>query len=127
LFGNRVPVGVPERDDDNGDGWINFYGKDTDGDGTPEEKEGASPLTDLSYPVWYFVGGGFGAPFYAEEPTPWNQYWNRRGGREEYYYSSQANILIFSVEGSKISVQVLNPYLEEIDRVDDLTKAKRRR
>jgi hypothetical protein len=119
---NSVPVGVPAEDDLNGDGWINYQGMDTNADDQPEDVEAASPLANLQRPVWYLVGGGFGAPFYAREPTPWNEYWDagRNADNANFLYSSQPNILIFDVAETGIGVAVYNLYGERIDQIRDL-------
>ncbi len=121
----KVPVGDPTRDDVNGDGWINHYGLDVNGDDQPDAVETASPLGDLRRPIWYLVGGGFGAPFYAREPTPWNEYWDdgRNPDNENFLYSSQPNILVFDVTETGIGVTVCNLYGETIDRIVDLMRA----
>jgi hypothetical protein len=120
LIDKNVPVGAPGSDDKNGDGKI------------CQENETCSPLKSLKYPVWYLTCGGAGAPYYSEDPTPWNTYWKNFKGtlpphtsqRGCYYYSSQENIFIFSADKDKISVTVHNLYGEIIDRIDDLMKVK---
>ncbi len=108
-IGPEVPVGDPGRDDVNGDGRISWPG------------ESASALNDLERDTWYMVSGGAGAPYYSEEPSPWNEYWKAAGeGRENYLYSSQENILIFRADRDKISLRVLNRYGELIDEIEDL-------
>ncbi len=127
LIDSRVPLGVPATDDKDGDGHINYHSLDLDRDGKPEPFEDASPLPGLKHPVWYFVGGGFGAPYYAEEKTPWNAYWRQTDGNDtaRCYYSSQSNVLMFEVTDKVMSVTVLNPFGEVIDRVADLMAARR--
>jgi hypothetical protein len=128
LIDSKVPVGDPSKDDHNKDGWINYHGKALKQDGQAVKREDASSLTDLRYPVWYLVGGGFGAPFYARERTPWNVYWTDQQGDEGkcFYYSSQANIFIFAVTSRKISVTIVNPYGETIDQIENLLAFPRR-
>ncbi len=96
--------------------------------GKASEKKNFSPLNDLKYPTWYIVSGGAGAPYYAEEPTPWNGYWKNNKDRSEnklsskgcYYYSSQENFFLFKVEKGKIAMDVITPYGEKIDSYPDL-------
>jgi hypothetical protein len=117
LIGPKVPVGDPARDDLDGDGLLG------------EGDEPLSPLADLKHNVWYLVSGGGGAPFYAEEPSPWNEYWKSRTGnasqlKEYYFYSSQQNIMIFHTTDAGISLRVYNPKGELLDSIDNLMKAK---
>jgi hypothetical protein len=120
LIDKNVPVGIPGTDDKNGDGKICQTG------------ETCSPLKNLKYPTWYLTCGGAGAPYYAEDPVPWNTYWKNFNGtlprhtsrRGCYYYSSQENVFVFSADQDKISVTVHNLYGEVIDRIDDLMKVK---
>ncbi len=107
LIGADVPVGHLAKDDQNGDGQIEVG------------EEPCSPLPGLNRDVWYIVCGGAGAPYYAEEPTPWNQYWKARGG-DGYRHSSQESILIIDAGEAAISMVVYNPFGEVIDRVDNL-------
>ncbi len=96
--------------------------------GKPGEKENYSPLSDLKHSTWYIVSGGAGAPYYSEEPTPWNRFWKQNKNRPEnnwaekgaYYYSSQENIFIFDATRDRISMTVYNPYGEKIDFFPDL-------
>jgi hypothetical protein len=112
LLGPQVPIGNPSEDDIDGDGRL----------------EKASPLSHLKYRTWYLVCGGGGAPYYSEEPTPWNRYWKEKNTEGKsfsgYYYSSQANILIFRATGRGVSVKVYNPYGECLDEIENLMAAK---
>jgi hypothetical protein len=129
LIDCNVPLGEPHQDDRNRDGWINFHGQDTTGDGNRDATETASPLHDLRFPVWHLVGGGFGAPFYARQRTPWNQYWtdDQDDDGTFFYYSSQPNVLIFDVTDDGISVTVYNHHGEVIDRIANLAAFGKRR
>ncbi|MFH1279424.1 MAG: hypothetical protein ABIK65_13715 [Candidatus Eisenbacteria bacterium] len=113
LIGKEVPIGDPGKDDRNGDGVIDW----------PEEP--CSPLGDLERDVWYIVGAGAGAPYYSEEPSPWNAYWKGRDDTSAgYRLSSQESVLIFRTEGKRLSLRVINPYGEVIDEVADVMKRK---
>lgn len=117
MIDRDVPVGDLSEDDKDGDNII---------DGKLGMK--ASPMEELQYPVWYFVGGGFGAPYYNRQPTPWNQYWLDQQDDGTYFkYSSRSNILLFSVEERTMSVKVYSPYGELIDQVDDLMAVQKQR
>ncbi len=120
LINDQVPVGIPSKDDKNKNGKIDYY--------LPgEKKETASPMASLKNPVWYFVGGGFGAPYYSRESTPWNDYWTniKKDKGQYFYYSSQSNILLFEVTPQSIGVKVYNPFGEVMDQVDDLLAVRK--
>jgi hypothetical protein len=111
----NVPIGNLRSDDRNRDGRI-------DGD----HGQAAEPLSTLKSPLWYFVGGGFGAPHYNREPTPWNEHWLQQGqAATQFKYSSQSNILLFHVGDDTLGVEVYSPYGELIDKVDDLMAIRR--
>ena len=110
LISREVPIGNLATDDSNQDGRI---------DG--QQGMDARPLKTLESPLWYFVGGGFGAPHYNRETTPWNEYWLKQSQDTRFFkYSSQSNILLFDVAEDRIGVQVYSPYGEIIDQVDNL-------
>jgi hypothetical protein len=110
LIDRSVPVGVPARDDKNGDGVIAW-----------RDAEPASPLAELKHPTWYVTCGGGGAPYYSEQATPWTVYWGEQADpRRGFYYSSQENLLLFTADGEKISLRVVNPYGETIDEIENL-------
>jgi hypothetical protein len=110
-----VPVGDPARDDVNGDGRIDWKGR-----------EPASPLSELKNPVWYVTSGGGGAPYYSEQPSPWSNYWKaRKNPAEGYRFSSQQNILVFNWDGAALAMTALNPQGEVIDEIPDLFAIKR--
>ncbi|MHC5050622.1 MAG: purple acid phosphatase family protein [Planctomycetota bacterium] len=109
LIDKNVPAGIPKKDDENGDGKL----------------ETATPLRDLKHAVWYLVCGGGGAPYYSEQVTPWNRYWLEEAkDPSRYAYSSQCNIFLFEAGANGISVEVLNPYGEVIDRIANLMDVK---
>lgn len=102
--------------------------------GKPGEKGNYSPLSDLKHSTWYIVSGGAGAPYYSEEPSPWNKFWKENKKRPEnnwaekgaYYYSSQENIFIFDATKDRISMTVYNPYGEKIDFFPDLMISRKK-
>ena len=120
LITRFVPIGDPQKDDPEGKGFVCRDGF------------GCSPLDSIRYPTWYLTCGGAGAPYYNQEPTPWNVFWRQNPNacpkhasmRGCYYYSSQENFLLFRADKKKISVTVYNPYGDIIDRVDNLMAAK---
>jgi hypothetical protein len=109
LIDKNVPTGIPREDDENGDGKL----------------ETATPLRDLKHATWYLVCGGGGAPYYSEQATPWNRYWlHEAKDPSRYAYSSQHNIFLFEADAKGISLEVLNPYGEVIDRIANLMDVK---
>jgi hypothetical protein len=108
LINQNVPVGDLSRDDEDGDGVL----------------DDASPVDWIENPTWFITSGGAGAPYYSEEPAPWNEYWNAMGG-DGYYFSSQENVIIFRVDGESVEAVVYNPSGEVIDTIDDLAAVKR--
>jgi len=117
LIDKTVPIGDIVTDDPNGNQII------------CETGEGCSPLKDLPYPVWYLTCGGAGAPFYAQEDTPWNQYWqdhptNCPDESECFVFSSQFNFFLFETSDAGLSLEVWTPYGERIDRIENLMDVK---
>ena len=120
LVTKDVPVGIVEKDD-----------KDNNGKIERAKKETCSTLPGLKFSTWFLVSGGGGAPFYAEEDTPWNSYWTRKADpaerRRGFYYSSQENLLMIEASARKVSARVYNLHGELIDKVDDLMGSAGRR
>ncbi len=108
---HKVPVGIPEKDDKNGDGIL------------CQEKEPCSPLADLQYPFWVITSGGAGAPYYSVQQTPWNNYFTQDKSRTgQFKYSSQENWVQFEASPKAMSMAVYNKFGEIIDRIEDLTR-----
>ena len=115
LVDDTVPIGDITQDDTNGDGVIN-----------PEDGESFSTLSGLENPVWYISAGGAGAPFYAEEFTPWQEYWNEQDDPlEGFKYSSQEHTVLFDVTEDGLSMEVYSIYGELIDKIDNLMDVKK--
>ena len=115
LIDRSVPIGVPATDDKNRDGKIDWKGA-----------EPASPIAGLKHPTWYITCGGGGAPYYAEEPAPWNRHWKaKKNPRAGYRYSSQENIILFRADDKGVSARVYTPYGELLDELPDLMAVKR--
>jgi len=108
LVDRTVPIGDPTKDDENEDGRIAW----------PEEP--CSPLADLGHGVWYLTSGGAGAPYYAEEVTPWTAHWRKvqekEPGNRGFVSSSQENFVLMTADETTLSFEVLNPFGEVIDR-----------
>lgn len=65
----------------------------------------------LSRTIYQINNGAAGAPYYAQEQTPWTQHVSG--------FTTQNAVVFFHVDGKKISVEVLNPdTLEEVDRFE---------
>jgi hypothetical protein len=112
LIDSDVPVGDITKDDQNGDGVIS-------------EEEGFSTLSSLENPVWYISAGGAGAPFYAEEFTPWQEYWNEQDDPlTGFKYSSQEHTVLFEVTEEGLAMEAYSIYGEPIDRIDNLMDVK---
>ncbi len=105
----HVPIGNLAIDDANGDGRIAW----------PAER--AAPLPGLARPTWYLTAGGGGGPYYAEQPTPWADYW--RGQPDPtagFTYSPQESLAVVAADGHRAELKVYNRYGELLDHVRDL-------
>ncbi|MEM7232610.1 MAG: metallophosphoesterase family protein [Planctomycetota bacterium] len=117
MISKEVPIGDLDKDDRNRNAKIDADGGET-----------VSTLEDLENGTWYVVCGGAGAPYYAENPTPWNKYWKDKktaSGVTGHYFSSQENVVLFDAGPDGISLRVLNPRGEVIDSVANLMADKR--
>ena len=66
------------------------------------------PKIELSRTIYQINNGAAGAPYYAQEQTPWTPYVSN--------FTTQNALVFFHVRGKSIQVQVLNPdTLEEVD------------
>jgi len=66
------------------------------------------PKLEVTRPVWQINNGAAGAPYYAQEETPWSD--SVEG------FTTQNAVVIFHVNGKRISMEVFNPdTLEKID------------
>lgn len=71
----------------------------------------ALPRLTLNRTIWQVNNGAAGAPYYAQEETPWS---NMVQG-----FTTQNALVLFDVSGKKISARVLNPdTLEEVDEFE---------
>jgi len=65
----------------------------------------------ISRLFWQITNGSAGAPYYGQEQLPWT------GSVEKF--STQYALMLFDINGEKISLRVINPdTLEEIETVD---------
>ncbi len=71
----------------------------------------AGPRIEVTRPIWMINDGAAGAPYYGQEEAPWTPYVRS--------FSTQYALVLFHVDGERISVEVVNPdTLEEIDRFE---------
>jgi len=118
LVTDKVPIGDLKTDD-------------PDGNGIVCEKDGpCSGNPAVKHPFWSIVSGGAGAPYYAEVPTPWNRWWRARGeggvGSANYFFNAQSHVCVFTVDGDKVTLEVLNRFGERVDFVEDMAAIKHR-
>jgi len=110
LLTPETAAGDPDQDDTDGDGRL------------CEEGEPCSPVPGLQRPLWFLIGGG-ASPYYAEEPTPWVRWWKARpDAARGCKYTSQEAVMLFDATEAGMSLRVLNPYGEEIDRLENLSR-----
>mgnify|MGYP001825079154 FL=1 len=65
----------------------------------------------LTREIWQINNGAAGAPYYAQEETPWSEFVEG--------FSTQNALVIFDVNDKEIRMRVLNPdTLEEVDEMD---------
>jgi hypothetical protein len=93
-----TPVGVPAKDDTNGDGVL----------------DSQSPNPEFRYPTWQSTAGNAGAPHYSRQPTPW----------KVQKVSSQPGYCLFETDGKKISLSAYATTGQRIDHVEDLMAIK---
>lgn len=123
VAGKPLKKGIIERRDQYLDLLINFSSKVRaimTGDEHNYARTEIGPETNI-YPenwslpkltpgrtIWQINNGAAGAPYYAQEPTPWSE--------KVQGFTTQNALVLFDVHGSSISVRVLNPdTLEEVD------------
>jgi len=67
------------------------------------------PKVELKRPFWQVNNGAAGAPYYAQEQTPWSAHVEG--------FSTQNALCLFHVEGPRVRLEVINPEtLEVLDR-----------
>ncbi|MCK5702388.1 MAG: metallophosphoesterase, partial [Cyclobacteriaceae bacterium] len=70
-----------------------------------------SEKIELSREIWQINNGAAGAPYYAQEKTPWSEYVEG--------FTTQNALVIFYVNGNDLKMKVLNPdTLEEVDEME---------
>ena len=66
-----------------------------------------TPNPNFTNPVWQIISGGAGAPFYAQQDTPWSD-------DVESFYPSKHYCMV-SVNGGKVSLEVISDSGEIMD------------
>jgi hypothetical protein len=123
IAGKPVDKGIIERRDEYLDLLVNEsskvrailtgdehnYCRTTINDETPRYPENWKlKKTELSREIMQINNGAAGAPYYAKEETPWQNFTEG--------FTTQNALVLFDVEGDKIEVRVVNPdTLEEFD------------
>ena len=68
------------------------------------------PKTELSRTIYQINNGAAGAPYYAQQETPWTEH--------VAGFTTQNALVLIHIEGERVELEVLNPdTLEEIDRL----------
>ena len=126
IAGNKVAKGIIERRDELLDIIVN-QSKKTKAILTGDEHNYARTLIgpqtniypkrytaekiSISREIWQINNGAAGAPYYAQEETPWSKYVEG--------FTTQNALVIFDVDGTSINMRVLNPdTLEEVDELE---------
>lgn len=80
-------------------------------DKTPIYKEGYSgKKLKVSRPFWQITNGSAGAPYYGLQELPWTNFVEK--------FSTQYALMLFTVDGPKVKIRVVNPdTFEEIEEV----------
>lgn len=69
-----------------------------------------APKIDISRTIYQINNGAAGAPYYAQQETPWTPYTEG--------FTTQNALVLIHIEGNRVELEVLNPdTLEEIDRI----------
>jgi hypothetical protein len=68
------------------------------------------PKVKLSRTIWQINNGAAGAPYYAQEQTPWTPFVSG--------FSTQNALVFFNIDGKKIYMEVLNP--DTLEKFDEL-------
>jgi hypothetical protein len=64
----------------------------------------------ISRPFWQITNGSAGAPYYGQEQLPWSNFVEK--------FSTQYALMLFEIDGKKVSLRVVNPdTLEEIEEI----------
>lgn len=65
----------------------------------------------ISRPFWQITNGSAGAPYYGQQQLPWSGWVEK--------FSTQYALMLFDINGQKVSLRVINPdTMEEIEIID---------
>ncbi len=65
----------------------------------------------VSRPFWQITNGSAGAPYYGQQQLPWSESVEK--------FSTQYALMLFDIDGERVSLRVINPdTLEEIETID---------
>jgi hypothetical protein len=125
IAGNKVAKGIIERRDELLDIIVN-KSKKTKAILTGDEHNYARTLIGpqtkiyprkytadkilLSRQIWQINNGAAGAPYYAQEETPWSNY--------VAGFTTQNALVIFDIDGTSIRMRIINP--DTLEKVDEL-------
>jgi hypothetical protein len=73
-------------------------------------KKYAPQKITLNREIWQINNGAAGAPYYAQEETPWSAF--------VHGFTTQNALVIFDINGDSIMMRVLNP--DTLEKVDEL-------
>jgi hypothetical protein len=69
----------------------------------------------LDRTIYQINNGAAGAPYYAQEATPWG----KNGSEHVTGFTTQNAVVFFHIDGKKVTMEVMNPdTLEEVDTLD---------
>lgn len=126
IAGKPVEKGIIERRDELLDLLVNQstkvrailtgdehnYAKTLIGAGTAKYPlQYAQNKIELKRSIWQINNGSAGAPYYAQEETPWTPFVSN--------FSTQNVLVLFHVAGSKVKIEVVNPLtFETVDELE---------
>jgi hypothetical protein len=103
LISSQTPVGDMTRDDLNRNGILD--------DGV------LSPEPAFRTPTWFIISGGAGAPYYTDQPSPWQE--------SVRCFTPQHHVVMFRSTARGLSLEVFGLNGQLLDRVDDLGAVRR--
>ncbi len=65
---------------------------------TPVNPDGSADKA-FEFPVWHLTSGGCGAPYYAQQETPWT--------RDVFKFSAQQQYLLIHVDGDRVRLETI--------------------
>jgi phosphodiesterase/alkaline phosphatase D-like protein len=69
-----------------------------------------APKIELKRTIYQINNGAAGAPYYAQEETPWTPFTSG--------FTTQNALVLFHVDGTNVQMEVLNP--DTLEKVDEL-------